>query len=72
MLRKFTLQLNFTKLLKRANIYKLCLWIIEEHCCLIRVLKPKLVRYGTHAQECKCLLHCAKSLKHNNIYILHL
>ena len=27
--------LHFTKSLKRDNTYKLCLWITEEHSCLI-------------------------------------
>ena len=33
--RKVIVHLNFTKALKCEYVYKLCLWILEEHVCLI-------------------------------------
>ena len=29
------LHIHFTKSPKRDNIYKLCLWMLEEHYCLL-------------------------------------
>ena len=58
MLGKLILHLHFTKSLECNNISKLCLWITEEHTCLI--LTPKHVsrpRYDAHTQEYKLLLH---------------
>ena len=30
------------------------------------------LRYGTHSQAYTLLLHCSESIRHNNIYLLHL
>ena len=69
--QKLNLYIHFTKSSQHDNIYKLCLWMLEEHSCLI--LTPKHVstlRYRAHAQKCKPLLHCTKSLKRNDIDII--
>ena len=52
MVRKLKLHIHFTQSPKRDNIYKLCLWMLEEHKCLI--LTSQLVaklRYRAHAQN---------------------
>ena len=65
------LQLHFTKVLKRDNIYKLCLCIIEEHSCLIlTALACAKLRYDTHVPEYTLFLQSAELLRHNNIYIV--
>ena len=58
---KLKLYIHFTKSSKHDNIYKLCLWMLEEQSYLIltpwRV--PTLI-YRAHAQKCKPLLHCTE------------
>ena len=45
------LYLHFTKSLKRDGIYKLCLWIIEQHSCLIlNALAGVKAGYDAHVQ----------------------
>ena len=65
-------KLHFTKSSKRDNIYKLCLWMPEEHNRLILTSRhvPKL-RYRAHAIKCKPLLHCTESFKHVDIEIFN-
>ena len=49
--KKLKLHTHFTKSSKRENIYKLCLWMLEEHTCFI--LTPSvflyMLRYKAHA-----------------------
>ena len=64
---------HFTKSPKRESIYKLCLWMPEEHNCLILTsLHIPNLRYSTHAKKCKPLLHCTESLKPDDIEIFGL
>ena len=71
--QKLILYLHFTKSLKRDNIYKLCLWILEEHSCLIKtLLHVQKLKYDAHAQEYTLLLHCAESFRRDNTYTLYL
>ena len=56
MLPKFKLNIHFTKSPKRDNIYKLCLWMLEQHSCIIlRSLHVPMLRYRAHATKCKPL-----------------
>ena len=63
MLTKLKLKIRFTKSSKRDNIYKLCLWMPEEHSYLILTSwhVPKL-RYRAYAKKGKPLLHCTDHL----------
>ena len=70
---KLKLHIHFTKSLKRDNIYKSCLWMLEEHNCLIFTSQPvSKLRYRAHVQKCKPLVHCTESLKHDDIEIFGL
>ena len=56
---------------KCDNVYKLCLWLQEEHICL--VLTPLLVlrlRYRACAWKYEPLLPGAESLKRDKIKII--
>ena len=68
--QKLKLNIQCTKSSKHDNIYKLRLWMLEEHSCLILTSEhvPTL-RYRAHSQKCKPLLHCTESLKKVNIEI---
>ena len=50
--QKFKLNIHFTKSSKHDNVYKFCLWMPEEHKCLILTSwhVPKL-RYRAHAKN---------------------
>ena len=66
--QKHKLSMHFTKLPKRDNIYKLCLYMLEEHNCLLLTLQhvPKL-RYRAYAQKYN-LSYIA--LNHSSVTIL--
>ena len=62
------LHIHFSKSPKHDNIYKLCLWMLEEHDRLILRSKHVLMlRYRAHARKCNPLLHCIESLEHGDI-----
>ena len=71
--QKLKLYIQFTKSFKHNNIYKLCLWMLEELSYLILTFwrVPTLI-YRAHAQNCKPLLDCTESLKRNDIEIFGL
>ena len=63
--------IHFTKSPKHDNIYKLCLWMLEEHSRLILTsLDVPTLRYRAHAQKLKPLLNCTESLKYEDNEIL--
>ena len=67
---RLKLHIHYTKSLKRDNIYKLCLWMPEEHNRLVLTSWhfPKL-RYRA---KCIPFLHFTESLERDNIEIFDL
>ena len=70
--QKLKLHIHLTKSPKCDHIYKLCLWMLEQQSCLILLsYHVPTLRYRAHAQKCKPLLHCTKSLKRKDIKIFY-
>ena len=63
---KFELHIHFTKSLKRDNIYKLCLWKLGEHNCVI-LTSYHVQRLDIEPMLINVNLHCTESLKREDI-----